>query len=273
MCDGGDFSERDGAVRVRPVDSAVVSQGHILSGAVQEGRSDDKQLLAGFDGDCVDGGCADGDASAGAGAVAGGDEGGITVDDVHICGGEGELIGDELGDDGLGALAVGRDAGEYGDAAGRLDEKPSVAGTPCASGASALDDGGDADAGEGTALGSVTAGLLFPGVVAGEVQGAVEDGPEVTGVVHDVDGGVVGEGVSRDEVPAPDVGGVQSELGRDYVNSALEAEGGLGAAGATVGAVGGLVGDDAEDLDVQGGGLVRADHMMAGVEGSGGGVE
>jgi hypothetical protein len=56
-------------------------------------------------------------AAAAAGAEADGDDPGVAVKHGHVVGGDAERVGDDLGEGGLAALAVGRGPGEHGDAA------------------------------------------------------------------------------------------------------------------------------------------------------------
>ena len=67
------------------------------------------------------GGAADGEAAAAIGAHAERDLGGVAVDDVDLGDRHAELVGDELREGRLVALAVAVRAGEDGDAAGRMD--------------------------------------------------------------------------------------------------------------------------------------------------------
>ena len=86
-------------------------------------------------------------------------------------------------------------------------------------------------------------------VVAGGGQGLVEHGLVVAAVVPAAGGGLERERIGGDEVLAADLDRVHADLVGEQVDHALDGRGGLGPAGAAVGADVGGVGDDRPDAD------------------------
>src|SRR5205823_13346681 len=152
----------------------------------------------------------------------------------------------DLREAGLGALAVGRDAGGDGHGAARRDAHRRA--VPAGAGELAVDAEAEAD----QPARAPRLRLLGPesGVVD-PPQRLVERALVVAAVVAHASRPLVGEGVGGDEVAAAHLGGVEGELAGDRVHQPLEHVGGLGAAGAAVGAGGGGVGHHAAHADAQ----------------------
>ena len=138
--------------------------------------------------------------------------------------------------------------------------------------ARALDVGAHADADRPRA--TAASGLLpAPPRVVEPPQGLVEGGDVVAGVVDDGHAVPVGEPgrerhlVRPHEVAAPELRRVQPDAPRGAIEEAVEHERGLGAAGAAVGRVEGLVGDHVVPDGAVAGHAVRPDEVVDRVPG------
>ena len=203
--------------------------------------------------------------AAAVGAPAHGRGVGVAVDNLHVVHGDAQLIGHNLGEGGLLALAVGRRANEDVDLAGGVEAHrgalPQAAaetdGAGHLGGPKAADFAvtGYADAGNNTALAGVglfVAQLVIVDVFQGYVQGCFV----VATVVGQADGHVMAVVEFGNQVQAADSHRVLAHLRRQQVHQALQQEGGLGTASATVGLHRGGVGEAAVDVGLDVGDIV-----------------
>src|SRR5690242_8533989 len=264
----------------------VVSPLDVVLAGLQEVRGELLRLVADLAGGDSGGGAGGGRAAAGVGAEAVGGGVGVAVLDGDVLDGQAQLFGDDLGEGGLVALALGLHADAHDGRAGGVDadlsavehlDAQDVEGIRGA-GADDLGEGGDADAHQ-LAAGALLGLLAAQRGVADLVERFLERGGVVAGVVFPAGGGLVRKGVRRDEVFHADVGGVHLELLGEGIHHPFDGVDGLGdAEGAAVGdAAGGLVGVDAIHLDVRSveriGAGDHAEEAGGELRGVGGGVE
>ncbi len=108
---------------------------NVFRRALKDVSSYPDQFLAGLLKHGVDRGAAHGYAPAGAGTTSGGEQLGVAVEHLHVRRRHPQFIGDDLGESGLGTLAVGRDTAVDRYPARGIDDDPGVVGTPFAVGA------------------------------------------------------------------------------------------------------------------------------------------
>ena len=187
--------------------------------------------------------------------------------DLDVLDREAELLGDDLGERRLVALALGLDADPGQHLAGRMDadlariehlqaEDVEVVRRP---GADDLGEAADADAHQLAALALL--GLLLPQAgVVDDVHRLLERGTVVARVVRPAGRRLVRELVGLDEVLHPELGRVLADVVGEDVDHPLDGVDGLGhPERAAVGdAAGRLVRVDAVDLDERVGEVVRA---------------
>ena len=144
------------------------------------------------------------------------------------------------------ALAVGAGAGDDGHGARALHANAAALPAQCRR----LHVGGQTHAYQLAAL-PRRALLLTQLLVLGELQRLLEGRGVVAGVVDAAGGRAVGKRVGGNEVAPPDVGGIQAQRPRRFVEQALHEEDALGPARAAIGAGGhrGRVGGAGLDID------------------------
>ena len=195
-----------------------------------------------------DGGAADGEAPAPAGAIAHGRVGGVAVAHDDLVEGDAEVVGDDLGEGRLVALAVGGRACERGDRPARLHAH---GGALERAEAAHLDVASHADPEEPAVPAGPPRLLLGPEAgVARDVERLPERPVVLARVVGLAGGSLVGEGVGGDEVLPTDLFRREPELGGHEVDQPLEVIAGLRAAGAAVGGHRGRVGEDTRHAEV-----------------------
>ena len=121
---GGDLSKGYVVGRVVAVYGPALGKFYVPGRTVQQMSGDVRQLLPRFLHHVVKHGAAGDDAPAGGGAAAVGQDGGVAVTHPYVARRNAEFVGDHLGEGGLRALAVGRDAGVDLNIAVRPDDAP-----------------------------------------------------------------------------------------------------------------------------------------------------
>ena len=146
-----------------------------------------------------------------------------------------KLVGDDLRERGVGALAVGVGAGHHHDLTARVDADLGalVRPEPAQQDVARHADPQVPPLGAGGGL------LLAPARVVGQLQGAIQAGLVLAAVVGDrhlrrSEPRLPGELVRLDEVAAADLGRVDAKLAGGLVHRALQREDGLRAAGAPI---------------------------------------
>ncbi len=173
----------------------------------------------------------------------------VSLHHPYVGVGDVQPLGDDLGEGGLVALAVGRGAAGNGDRSvlvylGRAPLLGSHRGGD-------LHVGADPDAELHPCAGLTSGGLLGAQLlVAGDAQRPVEGGRVVAAVVMSAGGGGEGEPIGRDEVAAPQLGGIHAQLCRQQVHRPLQQGGCLRTTGAAVSVGGGGVGGHAHHVEL-----------------------
>ena len=208
-------------------------------------------------------------AAAGEGAGAPVELVGIAGDDIDFIDPHTHLVGDDLREAGVVALALRADAGDQAHAAAGLHlHLGAFVGADA--GAFDVEHQPQADAAAGGAVGRLSGGEEF--VIADHGFQLVQHRFVVTAVVTETrevlvdDLPVKRKGVRRDEVAAADLGAVDAEFPRGDVEQALDHEYAVLAAGAAIGGHGGLVGEDDAKAAVVVGNVVGAQQGALAVE-------
>ena len=237
----GQSGQRDRDVRIPghreraagEVEDQVGGVGFQLAGGTLPGYVE--QLAGGL----LDGRAALLQAARAAGAAALGDQVGVAPPHRDLVDRDAELVAGQHGPYRDVTLAVRGRPGQDGGAAVGMDLDRGVLPRPALLRARAgdLHVAGQADAELGHVAGGAPLGLLLPQVgVSGRVQRPGQRGRVVAAVVHGAERGRVRFGEGGQQVHRAHLGRVPADLGREQVHGPLHRGGGLGAAGAAVGA-------------------------------------
>ncbi|RIH76761.1 hypothetical protein Mcate_01652 [Meiothermus taiwanensis] len=231
---------------------ALLEQLDVLGGSLQEVGGNAGHLVTNYIGGLQHGRAPYREGAAAGGAHAVGNRQGIALHHAYALRRQAQPLGHDLHKGVLGALAVGRGAGEDHRAAVGVDAH--AAGLPAIP--RDLHVAAKPDAQQPALLAGL--GLFCPELrVVAYLQQLLQHLAVGPGVVPGAGAGFVGEGPG-DEVPAADLGGVEAQRPRAHVHQALEVVGGLGPPGPPVGPGGGGVGVDTHHLELHRRNLVGA---------------
>jgi hypothetical protein len=198
---------------------------------------------------------------------------GIAVDKLHILDRHAELLGDQLRERGLMALAMGMGAGQHLDHAG-VAEADLGALPQADAAAQRTDHGGRRDATPLNVAGQADPTQLALGLrgrepldeipIVGKLECLVEMGFVVARVVRQRHRRLVREGIRGDEVLAAQIGRITPRLARCGLDDGLEQVGGLGLARAAIGVDRGGVGVHRIDRAIDRGRLVLPGEQRGG---------